>query len=210
VSRPRLYPPFEHEYDVRSFVRGLLGGGKGGVFIDIGANVGVWSIDLAPLFDRVYAFEPWPEYAEQLRMNLRDYGVDNVEVIEAAAWDFNGQVLIGIGRRDDNKVLPGAPGLDVPAVGYPGVLARSVRGDDVIGEPFRLLKIDVEGTAMHVLRGMSRLLRESRGVAVIEVHNHGESHGTYLYMLEHGWRLERTLREFASGDLYHAHKVYVK
>ena len=206
----RLYPPFEHEYDVRKFVKSLLGSTKGGVFIDVGANVGVWTIDLAPLFDRVYAIEPWPEYAEQLRLNVKDYGVDNVEVLELAAWDFNGQVLIGVRRTDDNRVLPGVSGLDVPAVGYDGTIVRSARLDDVIREPFRLLKVDVEGNALHVLRGMTGLLKESRGVAVIEVHSHGESHGTFVFMEEFGWRLERTLNEFAQGDIYHATKVYVR
>jgi len=201
----RLYPPFEHEYDIRAYIRGLLGGSKGGVFIDVGANVGVWTIDLAPLFDKVYAVEPW--YADQLCLNIKDYGVDNVEVIEAAAWDFNGMVLIGISRVDN---LISGIRADVPKVGLSGKLVKSIRLDNVIKEPFRLLKIDVEGEAMHVLRGMDRLLRESNGIAVIEVHNHGESHGTYLYMVERGWRLEKTLRESTSGDLYHAHKVYVK
>jgi FkbM family methyltransferase len=201
----RLYPPFEHEYEVRAYVRGLLGDSRGGVFIDVGANVGVWTIDMAPLFNRVYAVEPW--YADQLRLNLEDYGVGNVEVVEVAAWDFNGSVLIGISRVD-NLVCGGR--VEVPRVGVPGKLVKSIRLDDVVGEPFRLLKVDVEGEAMHVLRGMDRLLRESGGVAVIEVHNHGESHGTYLYMVERGWRLDRTLAEYSSGDLYHAHKVYVK
>jgi FkbM family methyltransferase len=202
---PRLYPPFEHEYEIRAYVKSLLGGVRGGVFIDVGANVGVWTVDMAPLFDKVYAVEPW--YGEQLRLNLKDYGAGNVEVIEAAAWDFNGTVLMGASRVD-NFICGGRA--EVPRVGVPGKLVKSVRLDDVIGEPFRLLKIDVEGEALHVLRGMDRLVRESSGVAVIEVHNHGESHGTYLYMTERGWRLDRTLNERHGGDFYHANKVYVK
>jgi len=195
----RLYPDFSHEYDLQAYWRRRLGS-RGGVFIDVGANVGVYTIALADLFDKVYAVEPW--YADQLRMNLKDYGIDNVEVVEAAAWDFNGMVMIGIARMDNTTLMP--------KVGLPGKMVRAVRLDDVISEPFRLLKVDVEGEAMHVLRGMTGLLGRSRGYAQIEVHNHGESHGTYLFMLDHGWRLEETLRERAMGDKYHAHKVYVK
>ena len=201
---PRLYPNFEHEYDVRQWVRSRLHG-RGGVFIDVGANVGIWTIDLASLFDRVYAVEPW--FAEQLRMNLVDYGVGNAVVVEAAAWDFNGQVIIGIRRLDNivaGKILP------APRVGLPGRTVKAVRLDDIIGEPFRLLKIDVEGEAVHVLRGMTRLLDTSSGIAVVEVHNHGESHGVYCFMMEHGWKLETTLREWSVGEEYHGHKVFVK
>lgn len=194
-----MYPNFNHELDIQEYWRNKLGS-RGGVFIDVGANVGVYTIALADLFDKVYAFEPY--YAEQLRMNVRDYGVDNVVVVEAAAWDFNGNVVIGIARYDD--------GVEVPKVGIPGIMVKSVRIDDVVNEPFRLLKIDVEGEAIHVLRGMTRLLVDSKGFAQIEVHNHSESHGTYLFMNNYGWRLYETLRERASGDKYHAHKVFVK
>lgn len=200
----RLYPNWEHEYDLRRWIKSRLRR-RGGVFIDVGANVGVYTIDLAPYFDKVYAVEPW--YAEQLKLNLKEYGADNVEVIEAAAWDFDGHVIIGV-QRYDNAVVCGKA--EVPRVGLPGKLVKAVRLDDIIREPFRLLKVDVEGEAMHVLLGMRRLIDESKGMAVIEVHNHGESHGTYLFMTEHGWRLETTLNERAEGDKYHAHKVFVK
>jgi len=200
----RLYPNWEHEYDIRQWIKSRLKR-KGGVFIDVGANVGIYAIDLAPLFDKVYAVEPW--YADQLKLNAKEYGADNVEVIEAAAWDFNGNVVIGVARYD-NAVVYGKA--EVPRVGLPGKLVKAIRLDDVINEPFRLLKIDVEGEAMHVLRGMERLISESNGIAVIEVHNHGESHGVYLFMRDRGWRLEQTLDERAQGDLYHAHKVFVK
>lgn len=198
-SEIRMYPNFEHEYDLQKYWRDRLKT-RGGIFIDVGANVGVYTIALADLFDKVYAVEPW--YADQLKMNLRDYGVDNVEVVEAAAWDFNGVVIMGIARVDN--------GVGVPKVGLADRVVKAVKLDDVISEPFRLLKVDVEGEAMHVLRGMTRLLKQSSGYAQIEVHNHGESHGTYLFMTDHGWKLEETLREHAEGDRYHAHKVYVK
>ena len=198
----RIYPDWDHEYDLRRRLARIFSNKPGGVFIDVGANVGVYSISLSPFFDKVYAIEPW--YADQLKQNLKDYNVDNVVVIEAAAWDFNGQVLIGI-VREDNWPVTG-----VPRVGEPGRLVKAVRLDDVIDEPFRLLKVDVEGEAMHVLMGMPKLLDKSKGMAIIEVHNHGESHGTYLYMTEHGWRLKETWNERSIGDKYHAHKVYVK
>lgn len=198
-----MYPAWEHEYDVRKWIKERIGSGE--VFIDVGAHIGVYAIDLAPLFRKVYAVEPW--YADELRRNLSDYGIKNVEVIEAAAWDFNGHVIIGMEKHEDETFFGRA---EVPRVGLPGKLVRSVRLDDVISEPFTLLKVDVEGEAMHVLRGMERLLNESSGMAVIEVHNHGESHGVFCFMSDHGWRLETTLRERSKEDFYHAYKVFVK
>lgn len=199
LSGVRIYPNFNHELDLQEYWWNKLRT-KGGIFIEVGANVGVYTIALASLFDVVYAIEPY--YAEQLRTNIKDYGVDNVVVIEAAAWDFNGSVVIGIARYDD--------GTAVPRVGIPETVVKSIKIDDVVNKPFRLLKIDVEGEAIHVLRGMTRLLSTSSGFAQIEVHNHAESHGTYLFMQKYGWKLHETLHERASGDKYHAYKVFVK
>lgn len=192
----RLYPNFVHEIDLRNEIKKIVG--KGGVFIDVGANVGVYTIDLAPLFNKVYAVEPW--FYEDLEKNIKDYKVTNVEILPVAAWDFNGVVTIGF----NNNSVP------VPQVGFEGKIVKSVKLDDVIKENFRLLKVDVEGEAIHVLRGMERLLTNSKGFAIIEVHNHGESHGTFVYMTSLGWKLIRTMEEYRYKDLYHAHKLYQK
>lgn len=196
----RMYPNFGHEYELRQKIINLIGKNKGGIFIDVGANVGIYTIDLSKYFDLVYAVEPW--YYEELEKNLKDYGVENVVVIPKAAWDFNGKVFIGINRYDN--------GVEVPKVGHYDKIVESVRLDDEIGKPFRLLKIDVEGEAIHVLRGMPNIISNSYGIAVIEVHNHNESHSTYLFMKEYGWKLKETWNERASGDKYHAHKVFEK
>jgi len=183
-----------HEIDLRNEIKKIVG--KGGVFIDVGANVGVYTIDLAPLFDKVYAVEPW--FYEDLEKNIKDYGITNVEIIPMAAWDFNGVVIIGFNKNN------------VPQVGFEGKVVKSVKLDDVIKENFRLLKVDVEGEAIHVLRGMERLLTNSKGFAIIEVHNHGESHATFVYMTSLGWKLIRTMDERSGKDWYHAHKLYQK
>lgn len=196
----RIYPNFGHEIELREKIKQIVG--KGGVFIDVGANVGVYTIDLAPYFDKVYAIEPWPEYAENLRKNLKDYNINNVEVIEIAAWDFNGVVCIGVERYDD--------GVEVPKVGSGEILVKSVRLDDIIKEPFKFLKVDVEGEGIHVLRGMERLLRISNGYIQMEVHNHNESHGTFVFLRNLGWKLINTFNENSYGDKYHAHKLYGK
>ena len=61
-----------------------------------------------------------------------------------------------------------------------------------------------------MLCGMQGMLANSSGIAIIEVHNHDESHGVYIYTQRFGWRLKETWNEHASGDKYHAHKVFVK
>lgn len=60
--------------------------------IDLGANIGEYSLLLAKYSKRVYAFEPDPWALERLRENTRH--LDNVEIIEAAAGCEQGKVKL--------------------------------------------------------------------------------------------------------------------
>lgn len=60
--------------------------------IDLGANIGEYSLLLAKYAKRVYAFEPDPWAIEKLRENTRH--LDNVEIIQAAAGCEPGKVKL--------------------------------------------------------------------------------------------------------------------
>jgi FkbM family methyltransferase len=59
---------------------------KGDVVIDIGANIGVFSIYAATQAEdvRVYALEPFPENCDWLKRNVEENELDNVVVFEKA------------------------------------------------------------------------------------------------------------------------------
>src|SRR4051812_3312071 len=68
--------------------RFLLGLPSGGVVLDVGANIGAFSLHLMTLYPsaaiRGYAFEPFRPNVELLDENLAENGVDNFTVVEAA------------------------------------------------------------------------------------------------------------------------------
>lgn len=129
----------------------------GRTFVDVGANVGGFSVRAAKKGMKVIALEPQKEVRRVLLTNAALNDVE-VKVFPYAVSDTDGLVK-----------LEGAGGTaHVSDSGDKAVSA--VRLDSVIKEPVDLLKIDVEGHELAVLRGARELLRSSRPDVYLEQH----------------------------------------
>lgn len=78
------------------------------VIIDVGANIGCFSIDCAKNFKncQIYAYEPFKESFDLMNINLKLNKVNNVVVECAAITDKNGTVNLGIyeGMFEGNSI----------------------------------------------------------------------------------------------------------
>ena len=145
----------------------------GGVFVDIGANIGTITLYalLSGSFDRAIAVEPDPGNRGILERNLAVNGLtDKVTVIAAAASSAPGEMTL---HRDAKNL--GAHSLEAGFVMTPGEPAK-VRVDtldNLITEAgfdaaaVSLVKIDVEGHEHDVVQGMTGLL-QSGPVVMLE------------------------------------------
>jgi len=126
---------------------------EGDLFLDIGANVGSYSVLAAGVCRaRSWAFEPDPLTAGHLRRNIAINALeDRVVVHECALGPSSGEVKFTIGLDTVNKVA------DDGAANARVVQQR--RLDDVVGaaEPL-MIKMDVEGYEEDVLRGAQAVL----------------------------------------------------
>jgi FkbM family methyltransferase len=135
----------------------------GGVFYDVGAHVGFMSLVAAQLVGasgEVYSFEPLPENAAALRQTIRLNRGCHWEVIESAVAATDGHAMFaGDGERGH--------------IGDGGLRVRTVRLDSFAAThpPPSVVKIDVEGGELDVLRGAERLLCDHRPVVVCELHD---------------------------------------
>jgi len=146
----------------------------GGVFYDVGANVGFFSLLAAKRLGPtgcVCSFEPVAENAASVRQNAKINRFDNIKVFELAIGRTSGtaELLLtdwdGGGSLSISAVKPSEP-----------VSRRQVRVvalDDLIPaeklpKP-SVVKIDVEGVEMEVMQGMSKTITESRPVLLYEV-----------------------------------------
>ncbi len=126
---------------------------KGGVFFDIGANAGVYSLWIASLRNpaiSAQAFEPSPELCALLSGNLATNQITNIQLNNCALGRTEGTVTLiaGSGNKGENRIAttPSAnEGLSVPMTTLPAFLAaKNIARIDA-------LKIDVEGHEVDVL-----------------------------------------------------------
>jgi FkbM family methyltransferase len=147
----------------------------GATALDIGANVGLFTIHMANLVGRqgrVHAFEPFPAVADLLARSIVENSfAQRVEQVRAAVTDQPGLVDLFAGRDALNHsgsfLLPDGARPEVP-----GDVLRvpAVRLDDhPLRRPVSLIKIDVEGAEPLALRGAERLLREDRPLVLAEL-----------------------------------------
>ena len=120
----------------------------GSVFIDVGANIGTHSLAAASLVGargRIVAFEASPRTCKFLRKNIELNGFENIEVINSAVGDRDGNLLFSDFTQDD---------VNRPSIDGGGNEVEIVRLDSIIDEKnIRLLKIDVEGFEPAVFQG---------------------------------------------------------
>jgi FkbM family methyltransferase len=142
----------------------------GWAVIDLGANIGVFTLHAALAGAFVYAFEPNPDCFARLRSNVRDNGVTpSVMLFEQAVSDRR-----GAGRMEVTK--GGTTG---------GTVARTAAADD--SGPVRmttldeamaqssvrtidLLKMDIEGAEAAALKGASNVLGRTQRI-IAEYHS---------------------------------------
>jgi len=140
----------------------------GQVLYDIGSNVGFFSVLGARLVGptgRVYAFEPFPTTAAQVRINAELNGFSHLETIEAAVSNASGRARLADGGSSMQHSLKyQGPGIDVRTVAIDDLVAAgSIR-------PPNFVKLDVEGAEVDVLKGMHGVIARHRPVIMCEVH----------------------------------------
>jgi FkbM family methyltransferase len=130
---------------------------KDAVTIDVGANFGLYTRELARLSKSVHAFEPSPKLADLLRRT----SASNVTVHETALSDRSGEAELMVPQGDGGPVH-GLASIEsrLDLAGLPVVSTRvpTARLDDVIQQDVAFVKIDVEGHELSVLNGAVKLL----------------------------------------------------
>lgn len=152
-------------------VRSLLQ--PGDTFLDVGANHGSYSLLAAPAVrdGRVIAFEPQPRLARLLKNSFAANGFAHAQVHEFACGDHEGDATFYVPR-----MMSGVGGLYEDFSGGPGRRRFNVRVrrlDDLLAGqhlPGRvLMKLDVEGSELPVLRGAAAFLRARQPLILLEL-----------------------------------------
>jgi FkbM family methyltransferase len=131
---------------------------QGGVFVDVGANVGTYALALArhvAASGTVIAIEPHPITCARLAFNRAASGLDNIRLVPAAAGSCDGELVIqtdadNLGASHIVSVEGAVHAMKVPSLRLQRILGDA--GVDHVDS----LKIDIEGFEDRVLTGFFR------------------------------------------------------
>jgi FkbM family methyltransferase len=145
----------------------------GSTVIDVGANVGIFTMTLARLVGEtgtVIAVDPLPRNCARLRAHAEMNRHSGVRIVELAVGDKSGFVSLNptldpafVSVYSDATIAPS-----------PAIIEAQVRPLDEIWHsqgrpPVSFMKVDVEGSELGVLDGGKELLSTLRPVLLIEV-----------------------------------------
>lgn len=148
---------------------------EGGTFVDVGANIGVYTHALRSVASKVVAFEPVTALADALR---RRY--PQVEVYSCALSAASGSAVLHIPSLQREAVLTRA---SLNADANPGFSLEEVTVERRTLDSFalsnvRAIKIDVEGHEEEVLRGALETIKATYPALLVEIeerHHPGKS-----------------------------------
>ncbi|MDG7011449.1 MAG: FkbM family methyltransferase [Nitrososphaerota archaeon] len=151
-----VWEPYETE-----LVKKLAAGAR--VAVDVGAQVGYYSLMLGGTAGKVYAFEPEERNFDLLCRNVETNGLGNVVCTRKAVSDHAGKAELYIdGQNHGNHNLwsGGAESQEVETVTLDKALADEADRVD-------LVKMDIQGAEGLALAGTKRVLSESKRLRLL-------------------------------------------
>jgi FkbM family methyltransferase len=139
-------------------LRKLLNEKKDSTFLDIGANIGSYSVCLMDICENIIAFEPHPYTAKRCKMNFLLNGKNELNVKQIAISDSNGTVFFSDhgGSSTVNSITTHQSGIEVQAM----TLDQFVRDQRLSTTAHYVLKVDVEGFEKQVFLGAKEFLTQ--------------------------------------------------
>ena len=156
----------------------------GGVFVDVGANIGGYTVRLARK-SKVYAFEPEPRNYSLLVSNLK---LNNLaaSTYDYAISDTSGMLKLHTSEYHGRHSIEGARS---SKAGRNHARVKAFTLDDILLEedPIDVLKIDVEGAEPKVLGGALNTLAKTKFV-VVEGGTSQQENFVYKFLVNLGFR----------------------
>jgi len=162
---PKLHGRYYGKLPFRHYLESRLT--PGATFLDIGSNVGFFSLLAAQLVGptgKVYAFEPDPAIHEALTRSAAANGFAHLETFCVALSDHHDEAVFHRAKDGTaSSLVPEAPGREhrysEHIVTQVTTLDRLVSSGRVSAGDIALIKVDVEGEEARVVAGMRETLR---------------------------------------------------
>ena len=172
------------------------------ILIDIGANIGFYSILSSSRFGQIYSFEPNERNFKVLKKNIENNKLKNIKILNFGLGE-NEEVLIG--NSNTKGKLFQTSGFAISKDNKKGERVLVKKGDDVLQFKNKTLtiKIDVEGFEFFVLKGLKSTLINNWCILQIEIweKNNDEVH---RFLKSLGYKMLVSI----DGDTYFSNKIF--
>lgn len=141
---------------------------NGDIVLDIGANIGYYTLIFAKLVGesgRVYAFEPEPNNFALLKKNVEINGYQNVILVQKAVSNKSGKTNLYL-----HKISGGGHRIFQAPENSNFIEIDVTSLDDYfknVNVIIDFMKVDVEGSEVGVIEGMSTLLQKSKNLKIM-------------------------------------------
>jgi FkbM family methyltransferase len=180
---PRLSSQKVWEPDTTKLIMGLIK--KGDVVIDVGANIGYYTLLFASLGKKIVAIEPDPYTFSLLKKNVQVNNYGNIELIEGAATDYAGECRLYLSNTNKSNNSIYDPRNNNRTISVP-----AVKLDDKVKGRVDFIKIDVEGAEFKVILGALNILKSNNRLKILSefypkgIKMNGMNPEEYLSVLE--------------------------
>jgi FkbM family methyltransferase len=140
------------------------------VFVDVGANLGFFTVLCAPLVSRVIAFEPVSLSHRYCKANIALNGLTNVDLLQCGLWSENTTVNI---KADPSSLMAASISRDGSTFDVESIRCASldslISSGEVSIPNIAIIKMDIEGAESFALKGMKVSLEKFRPKIVMEL-----------------------------------------
>lgn len=168
------------------------------VAVEVGAHVGSWTLGMSKLFKSVIGFEPHPVNRHYLERNLARAQPANVTILPFAVTE-DPQLAFRITALHLTRNSGGAHLVWGQEAAPDTAPVTAVRLDDILpqhvplGRQIGIMKVDVEGLELSVLRSGEAMLRAHRPAVLLEINRNCQRYGVsgeqvHDYMSDIGYR----------------------
>ena len=170
-------------------------------FIDIGANIGFYSILLSGHFKQIYSFEPNKRNFQVLKKNIKTNNLKNIKLFNFGLGENKEELL---GNSNTKGELFQTSGFSISRNNCEGERVSIKKGDSILlfNNKTLTIKIDVEGFELFVLKGLKNTLINNYCVLQIEIWEKNK-HEVHKFLKS----LNYDMNCLIEGDTYFSNKI---
>jgi FkbM family methyltransferase len=162
------------------------------LFMDVGANLGYFTVICAPLVRRVVAFEPVSTTHKYCEANIVLNGLTNVDLYKYGLWSDDTETHI---RADPSSLMSASISRDNSVPATESICCVSLDGMIQRGElhipRIDVIKMDIEGAEAFALQGMKQAILRFRPMILMELNR--PALGRFGKTLEDVWDFFRSI-----------------